>query len=99
MNQTQMERKRAVFWEIHHGMPRQGPGNRQSTARALAMCAELPAEPRILDVGCGPGIQTIELAERTDGDIVAVDLHQPYLEELEARAQQARVSNRIQLSQ
>jgi hypothetical protein len=26
---------RAVFWDIHSGLPREGPGNRESTERAL----------------------------------------------------------------
>jgi ubiquinone/menaquinone biosynthesis C-methylase UbiE len=99
MNDTDKRLASAVFWEIHQDVPRQGPGNNESTARALAMCSTLPARPHVLDVGCGPGTQTIELAIRTGGDVVAVDLHQLYLDELRARAEQAQVSDRIQTLQ
>ena len=41
--------------ELHEGLPRLGPGNTESTLRALALCEHLPAAPDILDVGCGTG--------------------------------------------
>jgi len=33
---------------------------------------------RILDIGCGPGMQTVELARISAGRITAVDNYQPY---------------------
>ena len=44
-----------VFWEIHRGLPREGPGDNASTRRAFLMLKELPKNPRILDIGCGTG--------------------------------------------
>ena len=84
-----------AFFELHRDMPREGPGDDASTLRALAMCAELPAQPKILDIGCGPGMQTVTLAQATDGPIVATDLHQPFLDQLAASAQAAGVADRI----
>jgi ubiquinone/menaquinone biosynthesis C-methylase UbiE len=75
-----------IFWEIHSGLPREGPGDNASIRRAFLMAAELPAAPRILDVGCGPGMQTLELAKISGGQITAVDIHQPFLDELQRRA-------------
>jgi len=46
------------------------------------MLKGLPENPRTLDVGCGPGMQTIELAKRSSGQIYALDNHQPFLEQL-----------------
>ena len=57
--------------------------------RALELLGPLSARPAILDIGCGPGAQTLVLARRTGGEIVAVDLHAPFLRELERRAQAA----------
>lgn len=75
---------RAAFFAVHSGLPREGPGDRESTARALALAGELPTEPRVLDIACGPGAQTSDLAELLPGaEIVALDLHEPFL--LEAR--------------
>ena len=70
------------FMEIHSDNPREGPGSRASTTRAFQLLTELPTRPRILDVGCGPGMQTLDLARLTGGDITAVDNHPPYLEAL-----------------
>lgn len=83
------------FWEIHSGLPREGPGDNASTRKAFAALPTLPAEPFILDVACGPGMQTIQLANLCKADIVAVDLHQEFLDELDRRAVEASVSDRV----
>ena len=83
------------FFEIHHHLLREGPGNNESTRKAYTMLSDVPARPQILDVGCGPGMQTIELAKLSAGTITAVDTHEPFLKELERRAQQAGVSKQV----
>jgi ubiquinone/menaquinone biosynthesis C-methylase UbiE len=83
------------FWEIHSNLPREGPGDDASTRTAFFMLTDLPKAPRILDVGCGPGMQTLELARITDGPITALDTHQPFLDELTKRATKAGVADRI----
>jgi SAM-dependent methyltransferase len=89
------DRMTQVFFDIQRGLPRQGPGDDESTLRALAMCAELPARPDVLDVGCGPGMQTIALARALDGRITAGDLHQEFLDQLVESAVAAGVRDRI----
>lgn len=84
-----------IFWEIHSGLPREGPGDNASTRRAFFMTTDLPADPEILDVACGPGMQTMELARITNGRITALDTHQPFLDELRRRAQAANVDDRV----
>src|SRR5260370_30240466 len=81
----------SIFRELTEGLPRQAPGSAEATLRALAMARGLPERPRILDVGCGPGAQTIELARTTGGWIVAVDIRQRFLDELTERAGAAGV--------
>ncbi len=81
----------SIFRELTEGLPRQAPGSPETTIRALAMARGLPPRPRILDVGCGPGAQTIELARATGGRIVAVDIRQRFLDELTERAAAAGV--------
>ncbi len=51
-----------LFFEIHSGLPREGPGDDASTRKAFSMVPSLPASPLILDIGCGPGMQTLELS-------------------------------------
>ena len=86
-----------VFYELFTGLPRQGPGDSNSTAKALSLITPRPTAPRILDIGCGSGTQTLDLARLTDGTIVAVDNYQPFLETLRQRAAVLGVSQRITL--
>jgi len=51
-----------VFFDVQRGLPRQGVGDSESTRKALALCSQLPDKPVVLDIGCGPGMQTIVLA-------------------------------------
>ncbi|ARA94012.1 hypothetical protein AWN76_013185 [Rhodothermaceae bacterium RA] len=67
------------LFRIHTGLPRESPGGDVFTRQAFQLLPCLNA-PRILDLGCGPGAQTLELARLTSGPITAVDLHAPYLE-------------------
>ncbi len=84
-----------MFFEVFDGSPRLGPGDVESTKRAFSMLTTLPSLPRILDIGCGTGAQTLELARLSDGEITAIDNCQSYLDELSERARHAGLSNRI----
>ncbi len=84
-----------VFFEVFESLPRQGPGNRACAARALALCHALPPSPAILDLGCGVGGQTLQLAELTSGTIVAVDSHAPSIDRLRAAIAKRGLARRI----
>jgi ubiquinone/menaquinone biosynthesis C-methylase UbiE len=56
---------------------------------------DLPIQPRLLDIGCGPGMQTLELARISAGSILAIDTHQPFLEALNRRASREGLAERI----
>jgi SAM-dependent methyltransferase len=49
----------------------------------------------VLDVGCGPGAQTVALASATDALIVALDTDGDYLGQLRLRASREAVSDRV----
>ncbi len=89
------ERFPQLFFEVFESLPRQGPGNRACTAKALALCRDLPPVPRVLDLGCGVGAQTFDLAELTSGIIVAVDRHLPSLERLRATVAERGLDRRV----
>ncbi|MBN1193833.1 MAG: methyltransferase domain-containing protein [Methanomicrobiaceae archaeon] len=82
--------------KMHEGLPRQGPGSNECTRKAFSMLKDLPEHPEILDIGCGAGMQTIELARICPGcRITAVDIHQPFLDDLDRKARVAGVGDRI----
>ncbi len=83
------------FYEIFEALPRQGPGERASTERALRLLPPLRRDQRILDVGCGSGAQTLDLARATEAQIVAVDNHAPFISRLTARAAALGLGDRI----
>jgi ubiquinone/menaquinone biosynthesis C-methylase UbiE len=85
-----------IFWAVHRDLPREAPGSDEATRQAFAMLPDLPPAPRILDIGCGPGAQTVVLAQESGGMVTAVDTHQPFLDDLTRRAAQAGVAERVQ---
>ena len=51
--------------------------------------------PHILDIGCGSGISTLELARLSQGEIEAIDIDQPALEKFNTKIRQAGFTDRI----
>lgn len=87
---------RRVFFDVYERLPRGGPGDRDSAARALGLVGELPARPRVLDLGCGPGAQTLHLAELLpEARIVAVDNHSPFVARAAQRIRAAGAAERV----
>lgn len=84
-----------IFMELHSGNPREGPGDDASTVRALRSIPSLPERPEILDIGCGPGMQTLILTEITRGNITALDFFPQFLEQLRVSAVERDVGERI----
>ncbi len=99
MSEAEEERIRRrqleVFWRLHEGLPQQGPGSDASTRRALDLARPIARAPRMLDLGCGPGRQTLVLAGDPGGHVLALDLVAPFLEQLDARAVEAGLADRI----
>jgi SAM-dependent methyltransferase len=87
-----------AFWAIHSDLPREGPGDNASTARALGAMTDLPPAPEILDIACGPGMQTLALARRSGGHVTAIDLHAPFLADAARRARAAGLADRVSLA-
>ena len=83
-----------IFFDIHKDIPREGSGRDEYTQKAFEMIPTIK-QPKILDIGCGPGLQTIKLAKLSDGEIIGIDIHQPYLNQLEKNAKKHNLSHRI----
>ena len=91
-----MEDQMKYFFEVYGTLPRAGPGDNASTGKAYRMMKDLPGRPRILDIGCGPGMQTMELARLSKGKITALDNHQPFLDKVKKDAEKAGLEQYIE---
>lgn len=85
----------AYFYELFEALPRGGPGDNKSTRKAFNTIPKPPEHPLILDIGCGPGVQTIELAKCSKGRIIAIDNHQSFLDTLIINATEKGVIDHI----
>jgi len=84
-----------VMTDIYGSLPRQGPGNAESTRKAFSMLGELPERPMTLDIGCGTGAQTLELAKLTPGHIIALDTFDWALDTVSEKVVQAGLVGRV----
>jgi ubiquinone/menaquinone biosynthesis C-methylase UbiE len=86
----------SFLFTMHEGLPRQGPGSTACTKKMFSFLHGLPEYPAILDIGCGSGMQTIDIARLCPkARITAVDVYPAFLEEVPQRVKTAGVSNRI----
>jgi ubiquinone/menaquinone biosynthesis C-methylase UbiE len=52
-------------------------------------------KPRILDIGCGSGVPTIELAKLSGGEVTGIDIDQSCLDELNRKIKEEGLSDRV----
>jgi ubiquinone/menaquinone biosynthesis C-methylase UbiE len=69
-------------------------GFNRYTRKAFQMLPRLE-KPRILDIGCGSGVPTIELAKLSDGEIIGMDINQSHLDKLNRKIEEEGFSNRV----
>lgn len=101
---NEQERMQFFYEMFHSSLSRLGPGTDAATVQAVKVVlsaagrseARIGGEwPRVLDLGCGTGPQTMVLARHFDGPILAVDHHQPNLDALRRRAEAEGLGGRI----
>jgi len=83
-----------LFFEIHSDMPRQGPGRNRYTQQAFEILPALD-NPRILDIGCGPGQPTMELARLSGGEVTGIDVYEQYLDQLREAIEAENLGHRV----
>ena len=66
------------------------------TRRAFRMLPKLD-KPCILDIGCGSGVPTVELARLSNGDVVGIDVDQDMLDVLKGKVERAGLSDRVKV--
>jgi SAM-dependent methyltransferase len=64
------------------------------TRKAFRMLPKLD-KPRILDIGCGSGMPTMELARLSNGEVVGLDIDQGLLDVLRGSVEKAGLSDRV----
>jgi ubiquinone/menaquinone biosynthesis C-methylase UbiE len=52
-------------------------------------------KPRILDIGCGSGVPTMELAKLSDGEIIGIDINQKKLDRLNKKIEEEGLTGRV----
>lgn len=84
-----------LFLELYGGLPRAAPGSEAATRRALALLP--PGDRRaVLDLGCGPGAQTLTLArDLPRAEIVAVDILPMMAAETRRRCRRAGLDDHV----
>ena len=65
------------------------------TRKAFRMLPEMD-KPRILDVGCGSGIPTLELARLGQGEVIGIDIDQPAIDIFTRKVKEAGLTKRVQ---
>jgi len=65
------------------------------TRKAFRMLPQLD-KPRILDIGCGSGVPTLELARLSQGEVIGIDIDQPALDKLASKIREAGLTGRVQ---
>jgi len=53
-------------------------------------------KPRILDIGCGSGVPTLELARLSHGEVMGIDIDQPALDEFAGKIKKAGLTDQVQ---
>jgi ubiquinone/menaquinone biosynthesis C-methylase UbiE len=91
----ELDPQMALIFSFFESVVRKGPGSEASTLKALSMLNGLPPTPRIVDFGCGAGVASLVLAKATQGIVTAVEIHQPFLQQLEATAAREGLTERI----
>ena len=66
------------------------------TRRAFRMLPRLD-KPLILDIGCGSGVPTMELARLSDGEVIGLDIDQDMLKVLRGNVEKAGLPDRVKI--
>ena len=52
-------------------------------------------KPRILDIGCGSGAPTLELARLSQGEVIGIDIDQPALDQFTRKIKEAGLTEKV----
>ena len=84
-----------LIGELHLGLERQGPGSPEMTIKALSFLDDLDKNPRVADLGCGTGGQTMILAQNIGGNITGVDFLPDFIKIFNENAKKFNLQERV----
>jgi len=64
------------------------------TRKAFRMLPQID-KPRVLDIGCGSGISTLELARLSQGEVIGIDIEQPTLDKFDIKIKEAGLPDHV----
>lgn len=79
--------------EMFSDTPRQGPGSPETTQRVFSMLPYMEENPTIVEVGCGEGGTTLDLARTFGGHVTAVDVFECFMDKLRGKIADAGLTN------
>lgn len=85
-----------ILLELHRDLVLERPGRLDYTQRAFVVLPKLD-KPNVLDIGCGNGAPTLELARLSNGNIIGIDIDQGALDQLEKKVIEQNLSDRIKI--
>lgn len=83
-----------IIFSFYERLHRKAPGSEATTQRAWSLFRHLPRCPRVVEFGCGSGASALVLAA-AGADVTAVDIHQPFLDDLRRRAAEQGLAERL----
>ena len=84
-----------LLLEAHIDLGRQGPGSPAAMKQALAFLGPLDRFAQVLDLGCGTGGQTLDLAEQLPGTVTGLDMFPAFVQRLTERAEGRGLADRV----
>lgn len=85
-----------LMMHLHRNNKRQGPGSDEAVNLAIQLAKiDTDKSYKIADIGCGTGGQTISLAKKLKGEIVAVDLFGEFLDKLKDNSKEENMTAQI----
>jgi ubiquinone/menaquinone biosynthesis C-methylase UbiE len=85
------------FFEFYSWMNRQGPGSLSDTKRAFDALNLGDKKIKVLDIGCGAGAQTMDLASLVNGEIIGIDKHKIFLDKFKSTYSKQADYNKVTL--
>lgn len=93
---NQEKRRLNIVKELYSGLQNEGTIRLEFTRKAYHLLPDL-STPFILDIGCGQGVPTLELARLSQGKIIGLDTNQSDLDQLSKKIVEAGLTQRVKV--